>query len=267
MKILLWGKIVLFAFITFLIYITVLYNIQRSLIFLPFKKYVMPQEPFKENVLTMKDGTKVMTWYAEGDKDKPVILYFHGNAFQLAYYTEPLYPLIEQGYGVLMMEYRNFGNTKGKTLQKDIFADAAETFDWLKQQGYPEIIVYGYSYGTAVACGLTSMRPVDKLILTAPFSSLLRLVKEKPVPFAGLVLKDHYPSEEYLANYHNPLLIVHGKKDRLVPYHHGQRLYELAGSKDKQLVLVEDASHQPIYFDKLNLPALFQWLEEHYPKQ
>ena len=102
--------------------------------------------------------------------------------------------------------------------------------------------------------------------MTAPFSSLYRLVKEKPVPFAGWVLKDYYPSEEYLAAYRNPLLIVHGKKDRLIPYHHGVRLYEAAASEDKKLVLVDDASHQPIYFDKLNLPAIFEWLDEHYPQ-
>lgn len=263
MKMLMCGKILLFALIVCAVYVFVVYNIQRSLIFLPFKKYVAPHPPFVENVLTMKDGTEVMTWYAEGDKQKPVFLYFHGNAFQLAYYTEPLEPLIEQGYGVLMMEYRNFGNTKGKTLQQDIFSDAAGAFDWLKAQGYPEIIVYGYSYGAAVASGLTSLRPVDKLILTAPFSSLHKLVKEKPVPLAGWLLTDHYPSEEYLAQYHNPLLIIHGTKDRLIPYHHGQQLYEAAASADKKFVLVEGASHQPIYFDKLNIPAIFEWLKEH----
>ena len=265
MKMLLLGKILLFIAIICIIYLTVLYNIQRSLIFFPFKKYVAPQPPFAENVLTMKDGTRVMTWYAPGEKEKPAILYFHGNAFQLAYYSEQLLAFINQGYTVLMMEYRNFGNTAGITRQSDIFSDAAETYDWLQRQGYPEIIVYGYSYGTSVASGLTSLRPVDKLILTAPFSSLYRLVKEKPIPFAGLVLKDHYPSEEYLKKYHNPLLIIHGSKDRLIPYHHGKRLYETAKSKDKKFVLVEGAGHQPIYFDQLNLPAIFEWLELYYP--
>lgn len=257
------GKILLFAAVVCLVYTVVLYNIQRSLIFVPFKKYEAPQSPFVENVITMKDGTEVMTWYAEGDKQKPAFLFFHGNAFQLAYYTEPLYPLIERGYGVLMMEYRNFGNTKGTTLQKDIFSDAAETFDWLKRQGYPEIIVYGYSYGTSVASGLTSIRSVDKLILTAPFSSLHKLVKEKPVPLAGWLLKDHYPSEEYIAQYHNPLLIIHGTKDRLIPYHHGQRMYDMAASEDKKLILLDNVSHQHIYFDKLNVPAILEWLDEH----
>ncbi|MBR1825929.1 MAG: alpha/beta fold hydrolase [Alphaproteobacteria bacterium] len=263
-----YANILLFAFIGIITYIFVLYSFQRHLIFIPFHNYIAPQQtensPFAENILTMKDGTKIMTWYAEGDKNKPAVLFFHGNAFQLSAYAELLHSFTERGYAVLMMEYRNFGNTQGKTLQKDIFSDAAETFDWLKTQNYPEIIVYGYSYGTSVASGLTSLRPIDKLILTAPFSSLLTLVKEKPVPFAGLVLKDRYPSEDFLRNYHNPLLIIHGTKDRLIPIHHGQIMYNAAASTDKTFVPLEGVSHKPIYFEKLNQPAIFEWLEKQY---
>ena len=265
---LLIGKILLFAAVCIAVYMFVLYHLQRNLIFIPSHRYIAPSEmensPFVENVLTMKDGTKVMTWYAKGEQDKPAILFFHGNAFQLAAYAEQLYPFAERGYTVLMMEYRNFGNTEGKTLQPDIFSDAVETFDWLKAQGYPEIIVYGYSYGTAVSSGLTSLRPVDKLILMAPFSSLLKLVKEKPVPFAGLLLKDHYPSEDYIREYHNPLLILHGDRDRLIPIHHGKRMYEVAGSTDKQFIEITGSSHKPIFFEKLNQPAIFEWLDAHY---
>lgn len=264
-------KILLFAIISTAIYVCVLYTIQRNLIFVPFHNYIAPSQtensPFVENVLQMKDGTEVMTWYAEGDAQKPAILFFHGNAFQLAAYAEQLYPFAARGYTVLMMEYRNFGNTKGETRQQDIFSDAAETYDWLKAKGYPEIVVYGYSYGTSVAAGLTSLRPVDKLILTAPFSSLLRLVKEKPVPFAGLVLSDKYPSEDYMRNYRNPLLIVHGTADRLIPIHHGQAMYEAAASKDKTFVPLEGVSHKPIYFENLNQPAIFEWLDAHYSNE
>lgn len=263
----LYIKISLICIFAISIYALLLYFLQRSLIFIPSHHYISPAQmnnsPFKENPLVMQDKTKIMTWYANGNKNKPAILFFHGNAFQLAAYAEQLYPFIEQGYTVLMMEYRNFGNTKGKTTQKDIFSDAAETFDWLKKQGYPEIIVYGYSYGTAVASGLSAIRKVDKLILAAPFSSLLQLVKEKPVPLAGWLLKDYYLSDSYIKNYHNPLLLIHGTKDRLIPYKHSQNLYNAAASDDKTLVLIDNVSHKPLYFEKLNNKAIFDWLKKY----
>lgn len=260
-------KICLFCALAAVLYALLLYLLQRCLIFVPSHRYISPAKmknsPFTENPLVMQDKTTVMTWYAKKDIQKPAILFFHGNALQLSAYAEQLYPFIEQGYSVLMMEYRNFGSTKGKTVQKDIFSDAAETFDWLKKQGYPEIIVYGYSYGTAVACGLTAMRKANKLILTAPFSSLLQLVKEKPVPLAGWLLKDHYLSDLYIKKYHNPLLLIHGTKDRLIPHKHSRNLYDAAASEDKTLVLIDGVSHKPLYFEKLNHKAIFDWLKKY----
>ena len=248
-------------------YAKTLSEVQRDLLYWPSHSYVSPQKAelpqFAENVLTMSDGTEVMTWYAVGDKQKPALLFFHGNAFQIAKYAPHLLPFVEKGYGVLMMEYRNFGNTKGVTLQEDIFADAAATFDWLTAQGYPQIVVYGYSYGTAVAAGLTTRRPVQKLILTAPFASMRGLVAEKPVPLGSWVMRDTYPSAEYLRQYHNPLLVVHGANDSLIPVHHGQMMYEAAASSDKELAVLPQTDHRNIFFKEKNLPTIFEWLEKH----
>ena len=242
-----------------------LYLSQRYLIFKPSHRYILPQQmdnsPFTENILTMQDGTKIMTWYAEGKKSKPAILFFHGRSRQLAAYAEPLYAYIRQEYGVLMMEYRNFGCTLGKTLQSKVFSDAAETYDWLKTQGYPKIVVYGYSYGASVAAGLTALRPVEMLILTSPFSSLKQLVKETLIPFASWLLKDKYPSDDYIRNYRNPLLILHGDADKLIPIHHGQKLYEQSASTDKTFIAVKDCHHKPIFFEHLCQPAILEWLQ------
>lgn len=249
------------------LYVLFLWSMQRYLLFWPSHDYVSPQEAdlpeFAENHLKATDGTTIMTWYAAGDKNKPAILFFHGNAFQISGFAQQLMPFVRQGYGVLAMEYRNFGNTKGTTLQEDIFADAAMTYDWLESQGYPQIIVYGYSYGTAVASGLTALRPVKKLILTSPFASMRGLVAEKSVPLGSLLMRDTYPSKDYLRQYHGALLIIHGKNDLLIPVHHGQMMYDAAASEDKELVLLEHTDHHNIFFKEKNLPIIFAWLKKH----
>lgn len=249
------------------LYVLFLWSMQRYLLFWPSHDYVSPQEAdlpeFAENRLKATDGTTIMTWYAAGDKSKPAILFFHGNAFQISGFAQQLIPFVWLGYGVLIMEYRNFGNTKGTTLQEDIFSDAAITYDWLKAQGYPQIIVYGYSYGTAVASGLTTLRPVEKLILTSPFASMRGLVAEKSVPLGSLLMRDTYPSKDYLRQYHGALLIIHGKNDLLIPVHHGQMMYDAAAAEDKELVLLEHTDHHNIFFKEKNLPIIFAWLEKH----
>lgn len=246
-------------------YMACLYFLQNQLIFHPHRYYQTPEaaglSQFKELYVQSHDKTMLRLWYSAGDKEKPAVLYFHGNAYQNAFFAPYLKPFIDNGYTVLMMEYRGFGKTQGNLSQDTVFQDAAAAFDWLKKQNYPQIIVYGYSFGCAVSLGLSTLRTPDKIILTAPFASLIRLVKEKPVPLAGMVLRDYYPSEEYIKNYHNPLLIIHGMKDRLIPYHHSEILYENSTSDDKTLVLLPDETHKTVFMGEKNLPIIFKWLQ------
>lgn len=243
--------------------------LQDKLIFYPHEYYQSPEAAklpqFKEVYISADDGTKLRLWHSAGDKEKPAILYFHGNAFQNAFFAPYLKPFANAGYSVTMMEYRGFGKTDGHLNQGTVFQDAASAFDWLQKQNYPQIIIYGYSFGCAVSLGLSTLRTPDKIILTAPFASLIRLVKEKPVPLAGLVLRDHYPSEEFIKNYHNPLLIIHGAKDRLIPYHHSEILYENSSSADKTLILLPEETHQTVFMGEKNQPAIFKWLERENP--
>lgn len=257
-------KIMLFAVVAVCCYVLVLYAIQDELITRPQRFYINPQAAgvpqFEEVYVAADDGTELRLWYAKGDKAKPAVLFLHGNAFQNAFFAPQLQPLMDKGYAVLMMEYRGFGGAQGRLRQKTVFADAARAYDWLKTENYPQIVVYGYSLGCAVAVGMAELRQPDKMVLMAPFASLWSLVKEKPVPFAGLVLRDRYPSDELIKNYKNPLLIIHGVKDRLIPVHHGERLYELSVAENKTLVKLPNETHRTVFFERRSVPLLEKWI-------
>ena len=258
-------KIILFFFVVFAIYLGVLYFIQDDLLFYPDKQYKTPADvsmpQFVENPLKASDGTDIMTWYHEGNKDKPAILFLHGNGGQIAAFASPLRPILNAGYSVLMIEYRGFGNVLGSISKETVMQDGAMAFDWLKDQGYSKIIVYGYSFGTAFACALTDIRQADGLILTDPFSSLSKIVSEKPLLFAKFILKDEFMSVDYIKKYTAPLLIIHGKADTLIPYQHAQELYDNAASKEKQIELLENETHVSVFFEQKNVPAILKFLE------
>ena len=258
-------KFLLFCFFVLVVYFGTLYFIQDDLLFYPEREYKSPisahLSEFSEHIIKTPDGVNIMTWYYQGDENKPAILFLHGNAGQIATFAPYLFPYIREGYTVLMMEYRGFGNTRGTISQKAVVQDAASAFDWLKGRGYPKIIVYGYSFGTAFACALTEVRQPDGLILTSPFSSLDKLVSEKPVPFAQFALKDAYRSVDYLKKYKAPLLIIHGKKDTLIPYHHSQILFDNALSQEKQIKLLDNETHTSIFFDQKNIPFILEFLK------
>ena len=259
-------KIILFCFFIFFLYIGALYLFQNNLLFYPNRHYKSPKDVslpmFLENIIVAADNTSIMTWYFDGDYNKPAILFLHGNAGQIATFAPYIEPIAQSGYSVLLMEYRGFGNTKGTISQKNVVHDAILAFDWLKKKGHDRIVVYGYSFGAAFSCALSSERNLDGLILVAPFSSLRKLVSEKPVPFAELVLKDDYLSVEYLKKYKNPLLLIHGKKDALIPYHHTKILFDAALSEQKYMELLDNETHPSIFFGKRNIPFILKFLEQ-----
>lgn len=256
---------VITVFALIIAYFGTLYCIQDRLIFKPHTQYISPQKAnipmFNEQILTMSDGTDIMTWYTDGDKNKPAVLFFHGNSTQMANFTPHLLPIVENKNAVFSVEYRGFGNSEGKISQEKMFSDGAEVFDFIKKKGYKRIILIGYSFGTAASLGVSTLRPANGVVLIAPFASLTRLVGEK-VPLSNLVLKDDYPSEDYIKDLTVPLLILHGNQDPLIPYQHAETLYQNAGSPDKTFILSEGFNHKQMFFDEKTPHIIVDWINK-----
>ena len=71
-----------------------------------------------------------------------------------------------------------------------------------------------------------------------------------------------YIMQEYIQNIKCPLLIIHGKKDKLIDSSHSQRLFDLAPVKDKSVIFIADVNHHDIYFKEINNPIILDWLQK-----
>ncbi len=251
----------LYLLLLFVIYLTTLFCIQDQLIFHPDTHY-KNSEVFSEQFIKVSDNQEIMLWLKTGRPKKPLLLFLHGNTGQNHMFVKYMLPFIKEGYPVALMEYRGFGSTKGHIQQDRFYQDAQEIYDWLQHQGYAQIIPYGYSFGTTVATCLASTRDVYGVILTAPFSSLKALVKEKPVPFASWILKAPYASDVCAKKVKAPVLIIHGIEDPLIPFHHAQDLYKAFSSTQKELILLENETHRSVFFDSKNIPLILKWLNQ-----
>ena len=146
------------------VYLVCLYAVQDYLIFYPDRFYAGPSSAgapaFEERPLVTADGHLIMAWYAKGDADKPAILFFHGNAGQLATFAPHLKAYIDAGYPVFMPEYRGFGLSGGRLSEETMYADAVVAFNYLKDRlGHDKIVVFGYSMGTAAASAAAVLFP------------------------------------------------------------------------------------------------------------
>ncbi|MCM1324687.1 MAG: lysophospholipase [Acetobacter sp.] len=249
-----------------LIYPLVLYCGQKHLYLFPDKGYISPAEKnmpeFIEKPFITADGMRIMGWYAKGEDDKPAVLFFHGNSGQIAKFAPSMKPYIDNGYTVFMSEYRGFGGTIGEFTQDTLYADAAAAFDFLYNTlGHSEIIVFGYSMGTAAASFVAANRPLLGLVLAAPFYSLKSVAGEQHIPLATMMLKYELPSFQFIKKYQNPLLIIHGDSDTLIDYHHGQDLFAICPSKNKMFRLIPEQSHNALFFGNKGHPEVLKWLD------
>lgn len=101
--------------------------------------------------------------------------------------------------------------------------DAITTRDGINSD---RIIAHGFSLGGGVAAQLAERRPLAGLILESTFSSLPDMYRSMRIP--GFLCRDPFRTDLVLAGFDRPVLLVHGKRDTIVPSSHSERLREIA---------------------------------------
>jgi len=121
------------------------------------------------------------------------------------------------------------------------------------------IILYGESLGTGVAVQVAQNKNYAGVILESPFTSMVNMGK-KYYPFfpVSLLLKDKFENHKKINNISVPVLIMHGKVDKIVPYDMGKKMYELA-NEPKFFYSQEYGDHMIEYDEKL-LTALKKFI-------
>lgn len=188
-------------------------------------------------VLHTSDGENLVVWLAPARPKKPTIVYFHGNAGNLALRSQRFNRMLDRGYGVIALAYRGSSGSSGKPSEPAIRADALALIKALPDLlgAKPQkLVYYGESLGTAVAVQLAALHPPTGLILEAPFASIDALARKR-MPFfpTSLGLHEHWNTLDTISQITVPLLVMHGTKDPVVPLAQGLAVFEAAASKRK----------------------------------
>lgn len=184
-------------------------------------------------------------------------LVFYGNgslALEMADIFEPV--AREIGCTVYIVDYRGYGYNGGRPNEKNLTNDAVGAYDSLKAEGALEggVGVIGHSMGSAVALALAGERPVDRLLLVSPFTSVRAMAREYlPLPLA-VVARNDWPNEARLeALVARPedgrpasIGLMHGAQDEIIPVAMGRELAALA-PKVIQMKVYDRAMHNDIF--------------------
>jgi esterase/lipase len=231
-------------------------------ILFPTNKFYKSNYFYKEIFLDTKQG-KMVSWYKEGDKNKPTILYFHGNGETIATTLWVLNEFIDNGYAVMLAEYPQYAINEGTINEENIIEVAKANYDFLKKKGYEKFAFYGFSIGTGVATKLATIVKPDFLILEAPFDSASGLAKHWNF---GLITQKAidgvFDNEKNLQSLPDiSLLIIHGTLDGVVPYSMGEKLYNVAKTTRKKIYSINGAKHNNL---KINggIKEALKWMIE-----
>ena len=212
--------------------------------------------------IVTKDEINLIGWFYNQDLEKfKTILFFHGNAGSLENRTYKLNHFKNLNLNFLIIAWRGFSGNKGKPNEMGLYEDAKSAIKWLNAKGIKEknIILYGESLGTGVAVEVAQNKNYAGVILESPFTSMVNMGK-KYYPFfpVSFLLKDKFESYKKINNIFVPVLIMHGKVDKIVPYDMGKKMYELA-NEPKFFHSQEYGDHMIEYDEKL-LSALKKFI-------
>ena len=195
--------------------------------------------------LETEDGESLVAWSIPPAADRPLILYFHGNAGGLDLRVERFRAFAAAGMGVLAIEYRGYGASTGRPSERGLKLDGEATYAAAIASGVkPErIVAFGESLGSGVAVSIAARHNVGALVLNSPYSSIADVAAAAYwfVPVRAL-LRDPFRNDLIIAQVKAPTLMVHGTKDPVVPVRFGEKLFALA-NPPKAFWRVEGAGH------------------------
>lgn len=236
-----------FLLLAYLGVISLFYALQRRLTYFPDPRPVTPAESGlnPRQVLPIQitaEGAHLQGWWCSADSSKfaqsrRTVILFPGNAGNRGDRA----PLIEQwndlGCDVVIFDYRGYGGSSGRPSEAAIAQDAVCIWEYVSQErNVPadQIVLCGQSLGGAVATRLAwdldqSNVVPGGLVLRCSFTSLADAgAYHYPWLPVRFLLIDQYPSINRIPDVKCPLLMMHGQRDRIVPFQHGEKLFAAA---------------------------------------
>lgn len=176
------------------------------------------------------------------------VLFSHGNAEDLGCIFDWLH---EMSYhlkvNVLAYDYAGYGQCGGEPSEEAAYAAIDAAFEYLTEQmGFEpkHIIACGRSLGGGPSCELAMKTPdLGGLILQCTFTSVLRVIfgPDRKANIPG----DIFCNVHKLPHIKCPVLVAHGRRDEVIPFHHGELLAAAAVNSTEPMWICE-AGHNNI---------------------
>jgi pimeloyl-ACP methyl ester carboxylesterase len=207
-----------------------------------------------ELFIPSSDNISLHGFFFPCDNSEEIILFLHGNSGNVYYRMDTVAALRDTGVNVLLIDYRGFGLSTGYPTEEGLYEDSVAAFNFIRNQlGFDskKIFILGRSIGSAAAIHVASKRDIGGLMLISPLASGKDVMDKLGLWWLSWVVGSSFDNQSLAQNLTAPVLIVHGKKDRVIKIASGKKLYDAMLITNKRFVEIEGAGHN-------NLMTLFK---------
>jgi fermentation-respiration switch protein FrsA (DUF1100 family) len=193
--------------------------------------------------LTAADGVRISAMYLPNRGGRYVLLFSHGNGEDLGDVRGDLLHLNAVGFSVLGYDYHGYGTSEGTPSEAHCYADIDAAYDYLTgplQVPAQRVILYGQSIGGGPSVDLAARRPIGGMILESAFTSAYACSV-----LTSLLPGDAFRNIDKIRSVRCPVLMIHGKRDWVVPFRLGKALFQAVPGR-KRCLWIERGSHNDL---------------------
>jgi len=203
---------------------------------------------FQDVSIATTDGVILHGWFIAGQSSR-VLLFFHGNAGNISHRLDSIAQFRELGLSVMIIDYRGYGQSTGRTTERGIYRDADAAWRYLiDDRGIvaDDIVIFGRSLGASVASWLASEYQPSALIVESSFTSIPDIAQDiyPWLPVRWLSRLSH-ATRDYVRDVHCPILIIHSRDDEIIPFHHGEAIF--ASANEPRTLLTIRGTHNDAF--------------------
>lgn len=209
-------------------------------------------------------------------KDKPSLLILHALTGKKENKTINFLAknIAKQGYNTIQFDFSGHGESEGKLKESTVTKQLEDINSVLNQINTEKIILIGNSFSVITSLAFAKKnRKVVGLILISGRANYLeyieslekkrdkyRLTSDVFVDESFIIDYKKYNPLENIKSFKNPVLIVHGENDRVIPKKDAELLYDYSDSLRKYLFILPQAGHR-FLTDKQKIRVLDKIIE------
>ena len=245
---------------------------QDQLLFQPSSRLLATPDdagmPYETVRLDTDDGETLHGWWIPTpDVSRGTLLFFHGNAGNISGRLESVQQFHQLGLNVLIVDYRGYGQSTGAPSEEGIYNDASACWQYLTdERGIPagDIVVFGRSMGGGPATWIASRHRPGAVILESVFTSVPD-VGAHHYPFLPVktLATNQFDNASRVGAINAPLLSIHSRNDRVVPFELGRQVYEAAPAPKRFLEIEGGHNDGFLVSSEAYLRAIDGFLEKH----